>query len=1181
MKIRKISFILLAVLLLHSTFLDTLVFANQSPENTGGTGLVEVEGHEENDIMTWRIKVNDRAAAYTEGTLNFQLYGGHELDAENINILKETVGTLEERSDGTYTIQLDDPSKASNFVLTTKITDQHTSNYTLSVEASLDQHTAKAADIHHTMQNIEGTITFKNLPEDEKPPATLVHLFDTAASETVGTLEVPPDEPSFIFKDIRKYDDDNSEIIYEIKTEPLGNYTTVGETEIVHEYLEAEVEGMISNTSRTAFSIEVANDQTGTVIRTIDIEPDAHSYKIEELPLNDAEGNAITYSIYPIAQEAIEITVKDNNIEVNDIKAEENAEKQSEETSAEQPENSSEAVQKDDETETSVDEPVKLEEETVGPSEENEAPTEEAAETSEETQEKPESPEVDTTEINGSEIEAALSDNEKDKEALEESTEESNLTEESELSESEAMDEIETEVFEETSEKKVEISKTQKLALEETKSVSTEATTFGNLTQEYSFMPRMATALGAMSISGEQPLFPGCENTMASPFPGIASNQSNIDRMGWQEYDLYRNRTPQPIKYDEGYLQKCATPNDAEHSYSINVSTQGSATTTAQPLDIVLVLDNSSSMDDRYADGTTRWQRTRAGVVDFVKTMTEDNNNVRISIVNYSTEIVSSSSLTNDTARILSSLPQKNPGGGTFTQRGLIKGEEILSYSPDDVKKVMVLLTDGAPTYSYKGESVSERGNPETINKFESTYYGKLNMMGDGTSYHMRSFLRHGYYISHSLFSYTHIVNHGQPTISQAKLIKDNNPDWDIFTVGIDLENKSRNDGASLKEMNELLGRIASDPTYAYNLPDPANGLPGALHDIQDKISVNSFSDGKITDPIGEMYDLDLGPDKVFDASDYTLTASSAEIKNTAKISYNTAMRTLSVTGVNLGKNDWLNLNYNVILRTGDPNFQMNTWYAMNGRTTAVPTKTSNRVLDYPIPEARALPKKYDFIFTKTDENDKPLAGAKFQLKNSEGSITATSTSRNDGKVIFPQISVGDYVLMETSAPNGYQPDGIKYKVTIGKDGTYAINGKLHDTKSFSIKNMPKLSKLKIINHTPSSESEVLPGSTFELRDLNGKVISTGITDKNGELIFSELRSGDYLLVMTKAPAGHSLNSEPMRIALNGQDIETIEIENAPQMLPETGGMGTIPFFAIGLFIVFMSLFSKNRLKIK
>ncbi|GAB3056239.1 SpaA isopeptide-forming pilin-related protein [Salinicoccus sesuvii] len=1172
MKIRKASSILLLLLLLHSTFLDSLVFAAQPPEGTDGTGLVEVEGHEENGIIAWHIKVNAHVKTYAEGNLNIQLEGGHVLAPGNISTIKDKVGTLEEKSDGTYSIALEDPSKVSNFILTTKITDQNTSNYILSIEASMDQDKISAAGVHYTKQSIEGTIKYINMPEDQAPESTTIHLIDTATSDTVETLEVPSNKSTFTFENIRKYNDNNSEILYKLETETLGNYyTSVEGTEIVHKYLEAEIEGTIANTAQAAFSIEVINDQTSAVVRTMDMESDAKKYKVEDLPLNDTQGNPIPYTIRPVVQEGLEITVKDNTIEVDDIETEESSEEPSKEISVEQPKDTPKEVQEEsDNAETSGDEPVKLGG-AVGSPEEDETTTEPVNEI----QENLDASKVDTAEIDESESEADSPDNEKDKKELENEITEETTEEPKRNEESETTGDTKAEILEKKPGQNAENSKTQKFVLEETKLVDTETTTFSNLTQEYSFMPSMAFALGTISTSGERPLFPSCESTMALPFPGIANSQSNIERMGWQEHDLYRNRTPQPIKYEEGYLQKCATPNGGDHSYSINVSTQGSTTTTAQPLDIVMVLDNSGSMDDRYADGTTRWQRTRAGVVDFVKTMTEDNKNVRISIVSYSSDIISSSNLTNDTSRILSAIPQKNPGGATFTQLGLMEGERMLSLSPSSNKKAMIVLTDGVPTYSYEGTSVSTRWNPESIDSFN-----RRTIKGNGRDFQLGR-ERYGIYNSLlSMFFPTTITDHGQPTISQARLIQERNPELEIYTVGIDLGNASSGD-ASAADIDNLLAKIASDPAYAYKSVNPAKGLPATLKDIQKKISIDSFNNGKIIDPIGEMYDLNLGFNKVFDDSDYTLTASSSEIKNAAKVSYNPTTRTLSVTGINLGKNDWLNLNYNVVLRTDDPNFKMDTWYAMNGRTTVVPTRTSTRVLDYPVPEAKAVPKKYDFIFTKINENDRPLAGAKFQLKNSEGSVTAMATSGNDGVVIFPQMSIGEYVLMETSAPEGYQPDGIKYKVTIERDGTYIINGKSHDAQSFFVKNMPKLSKLKIINYTSSSEAKALPGAVFELRALDGKVISTGLSDKNGELTFSELRSGDYLLAMTKAPEGHSLNSEPVRITLNGQDVETVEIENTPQMLPETGGMGTIPFFAIGLFIVFFSLFSKNRLNIK
>nr|WP_255695359.1 SpaA isopeptide-forming pilin-related protein [Salinicoccus sp. ID82-1] len=1025
----------------------------------------------------------------------------------------------------------------------------------MTVETALDKDTAKATDVHYTRQNIEGAVTYNNLPEDENPPATIIHLIDTATSETVGTMELPPEESSFTFEDIRKYNDDNSEIMYEIKTEPLGNYsTTVEGTTVVHEYLEAAVEGTVSNTSGTAFSIEVVNDKTGAVVRTIALEPAAKSYAVEDLPLNDADGNTIPYSIHPIAQEGAEITVKDNNIEVNDIKIEESTEEvASEETSVEQPEKPSEETSSEETTVESSEEspeeapiekeeiktpvtvPVQPEEETTEVSEEIEKTTEE------ETEEKSEEPEVVTEE---SESEPIQSDDKADievpeKESAEESTEE-----------------VKSE--------------------EPTSEGTPKEEAFAELNQELRFMPRMATALGTMSTEVEGPLFPRCENNQAAPFQGTANNQATIGNMTWQEHELYRNRTPQPIKYDEGYLQKCAQPNSTEHSYSIDVTTQGTTTTTSKPLDVVLVLDNSGSMNERYADGTTRWQRTRAGVVDFVTKMTEGNDNVRISIVNYSSAIISSSSLSSDTASIISAIPQRNPGGATFTQLGLMEGERIISQSPVGHKKAMIVITDGVPTYSYTGQSVSQRYNPETINSFSS------NRVGNGADFYLGS---DSYSINEIFIIFpirvASITNHGQPTISQAKLIQNAHPDLEMYTVGIDFGGTSSGD-ASATDIDNLLAKVASDPAHAYKSVNPANGLPGTLNDIQDKISVDSFINGRITDPIGDMYDLDLGSDGVLNSGDYTLTASSPEVKSQAQVSYNATTRTFAVTGVNLGEDDWLNLNYNVKLRTGDPNFKTDTWYAMNKRTTIVPHQSSNRVLDFPIPEAKALPKKYDFIFIKTDENDDPLAGANFQLKNGEGNIAATATSASDGHVNFKQVSVGSYILTEISAPDGYQPDGIKYSVIIKTDGTYTINGQTHTAGSFHIKNLPKLSKLKVINHTSGNETDVLPGTTFELRDIDGKTVGTATTDENGELTFSDLRYGDYLLVMTKAPEGHKLDSQPTKVTLGDQDTdEVVKLANDQQVLPETGGIGTIPFYVIGFLLISLSLFSKNRLNIK
>jgi len=71
---------------------------------------------------------------------------------------------------------------------------------------------------------------------------------------------------------------------------------------------------------------------------------------------------------------------------------------------------------------------------------------------------------------------------------------------------------------------------------------------------------------------------------------------------------------------------------------------------------------------------------------------------------------------------------------------------------------------------------------------------------------------------------------------------------------------------------------------------------------------------------------------------------------------------------------------------------------------------------------------KAEFYVTKLDNHDKPLAGAKFKL---DGAVDYTAESNAEGIVKFTDVVDGEYVLSETTAPEGYikSEDTYKFKI--------------------------------------------------------------------------------------------------------------------------------------------------------
>ncbi|HJA27730.1 MAG TPA: Cna B-type domain-containing protein, partial [Candidatus Limosilactobacillus intestinigallinarum] len=71
--------------------------------------------------------------------------------------------------------------------------------------------------------------------------------------------------------------------------------------------------------------------------------------------------------------------------------------------------------------------------------------------------------------------------------------------------------------------------------------------------------------------------------------------------------------------------------------------------------------------------------------------------------------------------------------------------------------------------------------------------------------------------------------------------------------------------------------------------------------------------------------------------------------------------------------------------------------------------------------DGKAQVKFFTITVTKTDQSNKPLAGATFQLiRNSDKSVVQTKTTGADGKLTFDRLLRDNYTLHELVAPSGY-----------------------------------------------------------------------------------------------------------------------------------------------------------------
>lgn len=100
----------------------------------------------------------------------------------------------------------------------------------------------------------------------------------------------------------------------------------------------------------------------------------------------------------------------------------------------------------------------------------------------------------------------------------------------------------------------------------------------------------------------------------------------------------------------------------------------------------------------------------------------------------------------------------------------------------------------------------------------------------------------------------------------------------------------------------------------------------------------------------------------------------------------------------------------------------------------------SSNSIEIPVPNEKA---KFNFEFTKLNEESQPLENAEFSLSklSDDGSLNQQADkkvvrSSADGKVKFTELDPGYYAIEETNTPEGYTSDGKSFRLVVQNDGT-------------------------------------------------------------------------------------------------------------------------------------------------
>ncbi|WP_233486254.1 SpaA isopeptide-forming pilin-related protein [Streptococcus suis] len=260
--------------------------------------------------------------------------------------------------------------------------------------------------------------------------------------------------------------------------------------------------------------------------------------------------------------------------------------------------------------------------------------------------------------------------------------------------------------------------------------------------------------------------------------------------------------------------------------------------------------------------------------------------------------------------------------------------------------------------------------------------------------------------------------------------------------------------------------------------------------------------------------------------------------------------------------------------------------------------------------------KQFKFRLQKSDSrNDNQLLdGATFKIysdSNNDGVKDAEIASGTTANGIFETpLSFGYYILEETAAPTGYQLNPKQYRFQINHDGTtYLHNGddqvslaqraNGENVVLFTMKNTRSTTSIKLAKRSYRDPNQRLEAQ-FELRegDNPASAVVKTTTTTGDEVSFDQLALGKtYILKETVAPWGYQKIEKEFYIDIDTDGTITIRdggdlvsLDNTdPHLIivknlrkgeyPKTGGIGIIPYIALGGVMMFVAFAVELRRK--
>ncbi|MCV3296595.1 MAG: SpaA isopeptide-forming pilin-related protein [Oenococcus sp.] len=587
-------------------------------------------------------------------------------------------------------------------------------------------------------------------------------------------------------------------------------------------------------------------------------------------------------------------------------------------------------------------------------------------------------------------------------------------------------------------------------------------------------------------------------------------------------YIKYGSNTNNPDFAIRKYAKQTAVPG----LYDVYLNVKGNEQQQVDPLDIVLVVDMSGSMESAKAAAA------RQGVKDFLATLLNSGyaDKINVGLVgysspgnNYASAHVNPAPVTSAQAAAINTALSPTFVGGTFTQSGIRDGSTMLASLPANHKKMMILMTDGVPTFSYKVTNASIIGGLAYGTSFSTT----LDQPGN------TSRLNSSYSASGITIADTWAATLGEARIQKAA-------GAEIHALGIQLAN----DGTYLTqaEVEQRMKLLASTDSTGLPYYQAAN-TPAAIQQYlyeQSQLALSYFStisNGSINDPLGSqfLYANPTGLSVTSVGSNVITSLPTAVISGS----------NLQATNLNIGLNQEVQIHYQIRINTEDAAFQPDHWYQTNGRTLLTPNSANpTNQVDFAIPSAKApgvsiqVNKLWNLLTSAS-----PLPSAVAFTVNRASTTSPTAWQQAKGSLAQSDNWTKSFTQLQSGANTVYLPKfnnlGANFVYTVVSEDavTGFVSNIANNNGVFTITN----SELGVNAEKYSRNNQApLAGSQFVITKYIGNWTTVDpsfspITINGNQSANTKITPGYYQIRESKAPDGYALETTAFNFRVDDQ----------------------------------------------